>query len=402
MPVNVALVARYFDTRPAAAAPTYFTLGAQPLTAGAIGQDSSDQSVLLFDQMSGIAAHRSALSRVDASNTITHRAISPIDMVASLPTLEQPYALAVRLALQHRRELLTRRSQQLSAPWYPGPVVSPRMVAALEREVADYTQTHAFLNSTAAWPGMLFLRDGRLNAQPYPGAAAYDQLYRLMAARRVRCVGVAKSSPLLEFLRPQARAIRRRVADRPFAMPVLPHHLHLAYPKLLRGEVPRTLRHGTHHLAYGGVGAVRFALSPIADELLLVEFNLYDLHAFRPLIAAATTLDAWHRRTYREDHRPVSTLDLLPFVGDRDWETLLIPTLEQIVGTCYTETERGLYPRPLADVHNRVKLRRLEVEPLRRQLVVALAGHGVSPGRVPEEPEDPHKTDPDIVNWTQR
>jgi hypothetical protein len=68
------------------------------------------------------------------------------------------------------------------------------------------------------------------------------------------------------------------------------------------------------------------------------------------------------------------------------------------VYAAYTETEIRLYPRALANVHNRVKLRHADLEATRRQLFVELGWQGISPEMVPTTPEDPHKTDPEIVN----
>ena len=75
-----------------------------------------------------------------------------------------------------------------------------------------------------------------------------------------------------------------------------------------------------------------------------------------------------------------------------------MPTLREIVYAAHTETEIGLYPRALANVHNRVKLRRADVEATRRQLIVELGWQGVSPDMIPETLEDPHKWDPEIYN----
>ena len=74
---------------------------------------------------------------------------------------------------------------------------------------------------------------------------------------------------------------------------------------------------------------------------------------------------------------------------DRDWEELFLPTLEELVYCSYTDTEIGLCPRALADVHNRVKLRFKDLEMERRRWIVELARQGIPPEMIPIEPEDP-------------
>ena len=275
----------------------------------------------------------------------------------------------------------------------------PRLVAAAEREIEDYNNIRLLLCSIYAHPELLFMKDGRLNAQAFPGPRAYDQLYRRMAARFIPGVGMAKSGKALDVVRPYARAIRKQVGDRPFAIPIFKAHLDMAYqgPRS-NPHLRKTLRHGSSSQALGGVGAVRFALSVSGDELCLVEFNLYDLEHFRPLVISGHTLEQWAQETYGSEKRAIYSWDILRFVTERDWEQLFVPTLEQIVYAAYTDTEIGLYPRALANVHNRVKLRRADLESTRRRIIVELGWQGVSPDMIPVTMEDPHKTDPEIVN----
>jgi hypothetical protein len=148
----------------------------------------------------------------------------------------------------------------------------------------------------------------------------------------------------------------------------------------------------------GGVGAVRFALSLSSDELCLVEFNLYDLEHFRPLVASGYSLEQWAHQTFGMEKQVIYSWDLFPFVTERDWEQLFIPTLREVVYAAYTDTEIGMYPRALANVHNRVKLRLADLEATRRHVVVELGWYGVPPEMIPVAAEDPHKWDPDVAN----
>lgn len=378
--------------------PPYLCLGAKPIEAPCTALDSSDQTVLAFDPVTGVGAYRSGVVQVDESGEVNRRSIGEIRKVFIQPTGPPEPTLRNKLAREQLRRLRTGRRPVFSSLKSLSPLLPVRLVAAGERVVEDYWKTRAYLNSVYTIPGSLFLADGRLNAQSFPGAQAFDGLFRLMAARFVRGVGVAKSGLLVDVLRRPARAIRKRVGDRPFAIPVLREHLDLAYRSVQVTATPKTLRHGSSSEALGGVGAVRFALSTTTNHLCIVEFNLYDLVQFRPLVVSGMRLDHWARQQFGEDHRAVYSWHLLPFVTDRDWEELLIPTLEEIVWCSCTDTEFGFGPRALADVHYQVKLRIPDLEAERRRLIVELGWRGIPPEMVPVEAEDPHKTDPDVVN----
>ncbi len=181
-------------------------------------------------------------------------------------------------------------------------------------------------------------------------------------------------------------------------------HLRLAY----RGSgqasaTPKTIRHGSSSAALGGVGAIRFALSLSGHHLTIVELSLYDFEAFAGLVRTGERLESYLCRRKSIDPCGRSSFpafyswDLLSLVEAVDWERHIIPTLEEIVCAAYTETELGIYPRALADIHNRIKLRfdEPEIEQKRRQIIVDLAHAGVPVELVPIMPEGPHKTDPD-------
>ncbi len=390
--------AAYFNQTVTVTDLNYFTLGARPLTAGSAGLDSSDQNVLVFDTVSGITAYRSGLVLTNAANEITHQAIDDINLAVSLPTVQGEAGLRLKLAPEQLYRLRTGYRPYFATLHKPAALITPRLAAAIAREVSDYRLTQVFLNSVYNRPGLIFMRDGRLNAHKFPGPPAYDRLYRLAAARGVRVVGLAKTAHLLEILRPYARAVRRQVGDRPFAIPIVREQLALAHPGSDSAFL-KTLRHGASNQAYGGAGAVRFALSISGDELGLVEFNLYDLNRFRPLVHSGQSLAAWAEQSFGRSKRTVFSWDILRFVTARDWTELFIPTLESLVYTAYAGDELGLYPRALGEAHNRVKLRWRDLEEIRRFLIAEFSRQGLTPEQIPIQPDDPHKTDPEIVNY---
>src|SRR5262249_48768375 len=135
---------------------------------------------------------------------------------------------------------------------------------------------------------------GRLNAQNFPGAGAVDALARLLRARGVRYVSLAKDGLLVSAVRREARAIRGLVGNAPFAFPILKRHLVLAY----RASGPnraaaKTLRHGSSSSAFGGVGAFRFALSLSDNHLCIVELSLYNFRAFASMIPTGERLESY-------------------------------------------------------------------------------------------------------------
>jgi hypothetical protein len=70
------------------------------------------------------------------------------------------------------------------------------------------------------------------------------------------------------------------------------------------------------------------------------------------------------------------------------------------VYSAYTDTELGIYPRALADIHNRIKLRHdePELEMQRRQYIVEFARCGIPTEAIPISPTGPHKLDPEEFN----
>jgi hypothetical protein len=384
--------------------PPYFTLGACPSRVGIASMDSSDQSVITFDNVTGVAACRSGINIVGPNQEVAYRSISKIFLVSAYPTGPTEEQLRTKLTYEQSIRLATGRRPFYSSLKSGPPMISPRLLAAGLRVVEDYRRLQLYANSIYAVPGTLFMADGRLNAQNFPGAFAFDLQGRLLRARGVRLIALTKSGLLIDTVRREARAIRQKVGVRPFAFPILRRHLELAYRGSgQRSAAPKTIRHGSSSSALGGVGAVRFALSISGDHLTIVEMNLYDFEAFAGLVRTGERLESYicRRKGYNvrnlKNYPAVYSWDILPNVTNNDWEQYVVPTLEEIVFSAYTDTELGIYPRALADVHNHVKLRfnDPELEFLRREIIVDLARNGVPIESIPIFPEGPHKTDPD-------
>jgi hypothetical protein len=386
------LLSNYFDDEvDPAQLPPYFTLGARQPVVGTAAMDSSDQSVVTFDEVTGVAAYRSGVNLVGPDQEVTWRSIGEILYVAAYPAAPTEPQLRAKLSLEQSLRLSTgRRPFYMSLRSGP-PMIPPRLVAAGLRVVEDYRRLQAFANSVYAVPGMLFMADGRLNAQNFPGAAAVDLQARLLRARGVRYIALTKDGMLVSAARREARTIRARVGDAPFAFPILKRHLLRAYPGSEQSTaIPKTIRHGSSSAAFGGVGAIRFALSLIADHLTIVEMSLYDFGAYAGLVKTGERLENYLCRRKgidlngRRSYPAFYSWDILEFVDVADWDNYIVPTLEEVVFTAYTDTELGIYPRALSDIHNRIKLRfgDPELEMQRMQIIVELARAQVFPLKV--------------------
>jgi hypothetical protein len=332
------------------------------------------------------------------------REIGAIIYVAANPTAPTEAQLRAKLTQEQAMRLTTGRRVFYSSLRSGPPMIAPRLVAAGVRIVEDYRRLQLFANSHYAVPGLLFMADGRLNAQNYPGAAAVDLQARLLRARGVRYVGLAKDGLLVSVVRRHARAIRKRAGTRPFAFPVLQDHLLIAYRASGQtSAAPKTLRHGSSSSALGGVGAIRFALSLAGEHVCIVEISLYDFEAFAGLVRTGERLESYVARRLGLDTKHATRLPavyswhVLSLVEPSDWERHIVPTLEELVFSAYTDTELGIYPRALADIHNHIKLRfdEPELELQRRQIIFELAAAGIPVETIPIVAEGPHKMDPD-------
>jgi len=90
------------------------------------------------------------------------------------PSAPAEQRLRTKLALDQLMRLDTGRRPFYASLRSGPPMIPPRLLAANVRVVEDYRQLQVFANSVYALPGQLFMADGRLNAQNFPGAQAID------------------------------------------------------------------------------------------------------------------------------------------------------------------------------------------------------------------------------------
>jgi len=131
MSSSAALLATYFndDTDPNTL-PPYITLGAKRLERSAVALDSSDQSVLTFDSITGVAAYRSGLVQVSPDNIVVRRAIGEMRTVVVHPKAPDEPRLRLKLAREQLQRLQTGYRPFYSSLKNPPALIPPRLVAA--------------------------------------------------------------------------------------------------------------------------------------------------------------------------------------------------------------------------------------------------------------------------------
>jgi hypothetical protein len=128
--------------------------------------------------------------------------------------------------------------------------------------------------------------------------------------------------------------------------------------------------------------------------------SLYDFEAFGGLLKTGERLEDYISQLRGKATPAVYPWHILGLVSACDFERQVLPTLEEIAYTAFTDTELGIYPRALADIHNHIKLRfdDVDLEWKRQEICNELARAGVPYELIPIAPEGPHKTDPEEYN----
>src|SRR6266536_3922363 len=98
--MDSALLASFFtDQIPPDQLPPYILLGAKRPSVGTLALDSSDQSVVTFDDYTGVAACRSGISVVNPDQEVIRVQIGDIYFVQANPTAPPEVQLPTRMAL---------------------------------------------------------------------------------------------------------------------------------------------------------------------------------------------------------------------------------------------------------------------------------------------------------------
>jgi NurA-like 5'-3' nuclease len=128
-----------------------------------------------------------------------------------------------------------------------------------------------------------------------------------------------------------------------------------------------------------------------------LEFNVYDLFEFRPLVESGMPLEIYNQRmkgwekTYVAQEEDGIYIGTQTCIVDADIEKLITPIVDEIHFLSIASFISPGYPIVLADAHNRCKITRDRKDRLNAQLIGELQRQGYHPVDFETWSEDPHK-----------
>jgi hypothetical protein len=162
----------------------------------------------------------------------------------------------------------------------------------------------------------------------------------------------------------------------------------------------KTIRLGAQeNQSLGGIGGAWILYGNGPRTFYVLEFNVYDLAEYRPLIEQGIPLEYYNQKMHGWKKTFVAAQGQNGyFVGtqtritDEDVEKLIAPTVSEVhylTEACFISPG---YPIVLADAHNRCKITRDRKDRLNAQLISELQQWGYHPVDFETWSEDPHKT----------
>jgi len=372
------------------------------------GIDSSDNLLLNIPEHPGAAiagySFSLVISEPDGSIKYLRERMAEKDSLDYTEPLE--IALVYSLPYPENRRLLRISEYQLRVLLYTPSTISPydfnfptpeykvRLVAARHRET---TERHAIRTALfqSQVPISLFLKDGRHSSQNV-SARFSDYLGRKAVERGVRFVGVVKSGTVLwSILYPYHKLLYKSI-KKPYWAIISPSLILQAY--VTNQPEAKTLRLGAQeNQSLGGVGGAWILYGNSPKNFFILEFNVYDLEEYKPLVEIGEPLEIYNYRKYGWKKTFVASEYDSDFIGtqtrisNKDTEKLIAPAVNEIHYLAQaSRTSRG-YPIVLADAHKRCKITgdRKKRENLR--LIGELQKLGYSPVDFDTWSEDPHK-----------
>jgi hypothetical protein len=281
------------------------------------------------------------------------------------------------------------------------PELKVRLMAARQRELTERRALMTALFQRELVAGVsrlsLLLKDGRLSAQNVQ-PAFMDEVGRSAVERGVRLVGVVKQGTTLwSLLYPYHKAIFS-AKNGPYWTLVPPPMILEAYQQ--EQVEPKTIRLGAQeNRSLGGIGGAWIIYGNSPRSFYILEFNLYDLAAYRPLVRNSMPLElhsrrehGWNKGTFvveetaEKEYRGTQTT-----VIAEDCEQLIAPTVNEIHYLAKLSLQARNYPLVLADAHNRCKITQDRKKRINRELMVALQRMGFHAVDFETWNEDPHK-----------
>ncbi len=273
-----------------------------------------------------------------------------------------------------------------------------RLAAARSREISERRAVRTFLNQHRVC-APVFLKDGRLSSQNC-STRYMDSLGRLAVRRGVRLVGVVKQGTRLwDELYPYHLELSRHYEGEAY-WAQLSHKLIWDVYAFPDQPTPKTIHLGAREdQSLGGIGGLWVLYSPSPRTFYIVEFNVYDLAEYRPLVENHLPLELHNCQRFGWEYTYVvrQNEETGDYQGTQmaampeDFEDLVIPTIQNLHHMATVTRVTFNYPVVLADAHNRCKITQERKDRKNTELVAELTQLGFSPVDFEQWSEDPHK-----------
>lgn len=282
----------------------------------------------------------------------------------------------------------------------PLPELKVRLLAARQREMTERQAMMTALHQRKLVSGVsrmdLILKDGRLSSQNVQ-PQFMDEIGRSAVERGVRLVGVIKQgSSLWSQVYPYHRELFR-IQQGPYWTIVPPKLIWDTYD--LGQYEPKTLMLGNQeNRSLGGIGGLWVMYGSRNGTFHILEFNVYDLERYRPLVENCMPLNLYnsHVRGWNKGTFVVEMLQNGGIRGtqldvtDRDIAELIIPTINQL--HYLTENSRSPgYPSVLADAHYECKITSERKSRINNELISQMSRMGFETAEFDIWNADPHK-----------
>ena len=272
-----------------------------------------------------------------------------------------------------------RQTLSASRPTEP-PIFKPpspkyagvRTIAAVERANGEWQSLRSAITHQLG-PGDLILKDGRLACQIEQSASWVDQMGRDATRNKVRCVAIVKSGTLYSRLIHTIRTISLQT-QRPFYFVIPSETIEDAYANDNYPDRKTLMVGGRDHTDLAGIGGLWTAFCPDPlnyESFVIVEFNLYDLKSYKSLAKIPKSLRQWHIDELNGQYQPISKnrkkihVTNLLVDQDEDINSLVEPTLREILWLCEREIAHFGYPNLLGLAHRDVVLTKEKAERLK-------------------------------------
>jgi hypothetical protein len=274
------------------------------------------------------------------------------------------------------------------------PEFKVRLVAARHRETTERRAVRTSLYHSEL-EFRLLLKDGRHSSQNV-STRYTDDIGRKAVEQNVRYVGVVKQGTLLwSILYPYHKAIFNSKKSAYWTL-IPPDLIFQAYNSNQADS--KTIRLGAQeNQSLGGIGGAWVLYGNGPRNFYILEFNVYDLAEFRPLVESGMPLEYFNKSEHKWSKTYVAQKDNDKFIGTQtlikpeDIEKLIIPTVGEIHHLTEVSFISPGYPIVLADAHNRCKITGDRKDRLNAELIIDLQKQGIHPVDFETWNEDPHK-----------